>query len=179
MNKTQRQRLTRCVPLLAAMLMLAGVVSFASGPADSLIPKAPTVTAAPAAPVTLVPGKPAKVDLAFRVETGFHINSNTPRSDLLLPTVLRFQPPANMALSKVSYPPGQDLSFAFLPGEKLNVYTGDFIVAATVTAGPSLAPGSYRVPGTLRYQACDNRQCYAPKEIPISFDVNVVRPGKK
>ena len=171
-------RLTRA-RLLAAALLLAATAAYAFGPTDSLVSKAPSVLAAPVAPVTLAPGKAAKVDLAFRVESGYHINSNTPRSDLLLPTVLRLQPPAELTLAKVNYPPGQDVSFAFLPGEKLNVYTGDFTVTATLNAASSLVPGSYRVPGILRYQACDQRQCFAPKEIPVSFEVNVARARKK
>jgi hypothetical protein len=149
------------------------------GPLDSLLPKAPSVVMAPPAPITLGLGKAAKVDLAFRVEAGYHINSNTPRSDLLLPTILRLQPPAELTVVKVNYPAGQDVTFAFLPGEKLNVYAGDFAVTATVKAAPSVAPGAYRVPGTLRYQACDQRQCFAPKEIPISFEVNVARAAQR
>jgi hypothetical protein len=27
----------------------------------------------------------------------------------------------------------------------------------------------------LRYQACDNAQCFPPKTVPVSFDVKVVK----
>ena len=158
------------------LVLLTGATFAADNPFST--PKTPTVILAPLGPISLAPGKTAKVELDFRVESGFHINSNTPKSDLLLPTVLRLSPPSDVVLSRISYPPGQDLSFEFLPGEKLNVYTGDFSVKAVVSTARPVSPGTYRVHGALRYQACDQRQCFPPKELPVSFDVKVQDPKR-
>jgi len=150
--------------------------AWATEPLDSLRPpKTPSVTMAPADPIAVAPGKQAKLELDFRVQAGFHINSNQPKNGLMLPTTLRLSPPTNIMIGKVSYPSGEDLSFDFLPGEKFNVYTGDFAVTALVTPAQSVSAGTYRVHGTLKYQACDNRQCYPPKEVPVAFDVRVRR----
>ena len=35
-------------------------------------------------------GEPQVVELRFRVEDGFHINSHTPKDELLIPTLIRF-----------------------------------------------------------------------------------------
>jgi hypothetical protein len=70
---------------------------------------------------------------------------------------------------------GQDLSFPFSPDEKLNVYTGDFTIAVTVHPLHSVVPGKYVMHGVLRYQACDNAQCFPPKTVPVNFDVKVVK----
>ena len=35
-------------------------------------------------------GEPQMVELRFRVEDGFHINSHTPKDELLIPTAIRF-----------------------------------------------------------------------------------------
>ena len=140
--------------------------------------KAPSVTAAPVAPVAVVPGNSGKVELAFRVQPGFHINSNKPKSNLLIPTVLLFSPPTDVLVGKITYPKGRDLTFEFLPNETLNVYSGDFAVTALVSTVRSISLGTYRVHGALKYQACDNRQCYEPREVPLSFDV-IVRKGTR
>jgi hypothetical protein len=136
-------------------------------------PKKPSVSVAPIAPVTIVRGKPAKVNLAFRISGGYHINSNQPTGELLIPTTLKFDPPTDIVVGKVAYPPGEDYTFDFAPGEKLNVYSGDFRVNALVSAANSTPPGTYRVRGTLKYQACDNRACYPPAQVPLQFDVTV------
>jgi len=86
---------------------------------------------------------------------------------------MKFDPPTDLAIGKVSYPAGQDMSFDFSPKEKLNVYTGDFHVTALVRAARSMALGTFRVRGTLKYQACDNKQCFPPTELPLTFDVKV------
>ncbi|MBV9608083.1 MAG: hypothetical protein JO187_00875, partial [Acidobacteria bacterium] len=46
------------------------------------------VTAQPIANLTVYPGKPAQVQMKFRVADGYHINSNKPGSELLIPTAL-------------------------------------------------------------------------------------------
>jgi hypothetical protein len=80
-------------------------------------------------------------------------------------------------VGKISYPAGKEMSFAFMPEEKLSVYDGAFSIFALVRTSQSIPYGRYRVHGTLRYQACDNRQCYPPEQIPVAFDVKVQKPA--
>jgi hypothetical protein len=140
---------------------------------------APRVTVAPVAQVTAMRTKDTIVDLDFRVSPGFHINSNAPKSEFLIPTKLNMDVPTDIALGKIEYPAGQDLSFPFSPDEALNVYTGDFTVKVAVHPLKSVVPGKYVMHGFLRYQACDNAQCFPPKNLPVNFDVKVVKepPG--
>lgn len=140
---------------------------------DEFGPKGPVVKMAPAPVVTIVQGKPATVPLSFRVASGYHINSNKPKSEFLIPTVLRVEATTDIVIGKTSYPEGHDQSFSFAPDEQLNVYTGDFRVDVLVRPLHSVTVGKYIVRGTLKYQACDNAACYPPKQLPISFDVKI------
>lgn len=137
--------------------------------------KAPSVSMAPVGLVTAQRTKQTTVDLDFRVASGFHINSNAPKSEFLIPTALKMDPPTDIALGKTEYPQGKDVSFPFSPDEKLNVYSGDFTIRLTVHPLKSVVPGKYAMRGSLRYQACDNAQCFPPKTLPINFDVKVVK----
>jgi hypothetical protein len=145
-------------------------------------PKGPTVSMAPAPLVTVRQGKSATVPLSFRVSSGYHINSNRPKSEFLIPTILKVDATTDILISKTTYPEGQDMSFAFAPDEKLNVYTGDFQVDVRVRPLRDVQVGRYVVRGTLKYQACDNAACYPPKQLPVSFDLKVAKappaPGK-
>ncbi len=73
-------------------------------------------------------GKPAVLELQFVVRDGFHVNSHTPKSELLIPTVIKLQPAEGVKASEVVYPAGTSYSFSFEPNEKLDVYTGTFTV---------------------------------------------------
>lgn len=108
--------------------------------------------------------RPTTVALRFHVDDGFHVNSHTPKSDLLIPTVLT----VTMADSGVKpgqpeYPAGTSYSFSFDPTNKLDVYQGDFTVKVPVVA----STGEHTLKGTLRYQACDRAACYPPKTLPV------------
>ncbi len=160
-----REHTSRLMCLLA---LLAGAALAQAG-------KSPSVTIAPVALVMAPRAAQTMVNLNFRVAHGFHINSNTPKSEFLIPTALKMDLPTDIILGKIGYPAGQDLSFPFSPDETLNVYNGDFTIAVAVHPLHSVVPGKYIMHGVLRYQACDNAQCFPPKTLPVSFEVKVVK----
>src|SRR6195256_5037385 len=153
---------------LSALILLTAVAPAQTG-------KAPSVTMAPVPIVTATRAAQTMVNLDFRVPHGYHINSNVPKSEFLIPTALKMSLPTDIILGKIVYPVGKDLSFPFSPDEKLNVYTGDFAIGLAVHPLSSVPPGKYVMRGVLRYQACDNAACYPPKTVPLSFDVKVVK----
>jgi hypothetical protein len=135
----------------------------------------PAVIMAPVGSVQLTAGASKQVSLDFRIQPEFHINSHTPHSELLIPTVLKLDTSDPVSLADVKYPQGQDVTFPFSPDEKLSVYSGDFSVDAVVKAPATAAAGTYPVKGQLRYQACDHSACYPPHSIPVEFQVTVVK----
>jgi hypothetical protein len=156
--------------LLTLVVLAGAIVSSAQTPG-----KAPTLAMA-AVPLTTTPRAQATmVALNFRVPPGYHINSNTPKSEFLIPTALKMDLPTDIILGKIEYPVGEDASFPFSPDEKLSVYSGDFTIAVAVHPLKSVVPGKYVMHGVLRYQACDNAACYPPKNLPVSFEVKVVK----
>ena len=83
--------------------------------------------------------------------------------------------PTDIVLGKIEYPAGEDKNFPFSPDEKLSVYSGDFTITVAVHPLHSVVPGKYEMRGALRYQACDNAACYPPKNLPVNFEVKVVK----
>src|SRR5208337_2567867 len=157
---------------LASALLLVSTGVLAQ---DDLGPQGSVVKMGPAPVVTAVQGKSATASLMFRVAGGYHINSNQPKAEFLIPTVLKVEATTDIVIGKTTYPEGKDMSFAFAPDEKLNVYTGDFNVDVLVRPLHSVQPGKYVVRGTLKYQACDNAACYPPKQLPVSFEVKIAK----
>ena len=136
--------------------------------------KVPSVTMAPVSKVQVKAGNTANVELDFRIGSEFHINSNHPKSDLLIPTALKLNATDPVSVAALKYPAGQDLSFPFAPTEKLSVYSGDFTITVVVKAPAKASSGNYPVTGELRFQACDRSACYPPRSIPVKFEVTVV-----
>jgi len=150
---------------VGARVLLAGCwLPVAGAQMDAPVkPKSYVVYAAE--PQTVRAGKSAVLELRFRVVEGFHVNSHTPKSDLLIPTQLKLDAAEGVKLGALEYPAGKLYSFSFEPDEKLDVYAGDFTVKLPVTA----TAGEHTVTGTLQYQACDNAACYPPKTLPVQL----------
>jgi hypothetical protein len=155
-------KLTLCILLLATSL-----AAQAPGTVQ------PSVIMARVQPVTMSAGESRRVELDFRVSSGFHINSNKPHSNLLIPTTLKLVTPKPMEITSIEYPAGEDQTFPFSPNEKLSVYSGDFTVYVIVKAPPFLKGGSFPVGGELYYQACDKNACYPPKKLAVDFNVSL------
>jgi len=161
--------------LIIAALFLAQTLAYA---ADEPKLARVYVTFEGASPATVTPGKPAVVDLRFKVKEGFHVNSNQPKSELLIPTTLKLDLPTDLAAGAITYPPGKDLSFPFDPTEKLNVYSDEFTIKTKLAAAHTAASGNFTVHGELKYQACSDNACFPPKSIPVQFDVHVANHPK-
>jgi hypothetical protein len=157
--------------IAAALVAVGSCLSLGQDPGH----KSPSVTLAPIPLLTVTQGKQGSVSLQFRVAPGFHINSNTPKSQFLIPTTLKMDPPTDIAIGRIGYPDGKDMSFPFAPDEPLNVYTGDFAVALAIHPLHTVVPGKYAMHGQLKYQACDNAACYPPKTLPVDFQVKVLK----
>ena len=158
------------VVIAAAVAILLGAGLRAESGAKSL---AGWVTVEPAAPVSIAAGKSTTATLRFRVADGYHINSNKPKSELLIPTELKLEAPAGVRLGAVSYPEGSEFALSFDPTEKLSVYSGEFVVTAKLNALRGARAGSYPLNGVLSYQACNDRACFPPKKLPVSLEVKI------
>jgi DsbC/DsbD-like thiol-disulfide interchange protein len=145
------------------LLVPGALVAQEIGRLDAPATKAKSYVAYAAEQQSVAAGKRGVLELHFRVVEGFHVNSHTPKSELLIPTQITLEPAAGVKLAAIEYPAGISYSLAADPSEKLDVYTGAFTVRLPVVA----EPGEHAVDGTLRYQACDQAACYPPKNLPL------------
>jgi hypothetical protein len=142
--------------------------------AQDVLSKRPAhVTLEPVAPVTVRGVQPVSAEIKFRIRAGFHVNSNKPSSELLIPTEIVLTAPSEVRPGKPLYPPGHDFSLTFSPKEKLNVYSGEVTVPIPLAATKPIKPGNYALKGELKYQACDDRSCFPPKTLPFEVPVRV------
>ena len=163
--------------LVAAQPSPAGLVAPQDVPGSQDIPgrKTPSVSMAPAPVMAGTRGKSNPLHLRFRVASGFHVNSNKPKSEFLIPTALKLSAPTDIVIGRVSYPAGTEMSFAFAPEDKLSVYSGEFPVVVEVRPLAEVIPARYMIRGELKYQACDNAACYPPRKLPVQFEIKVVK----
>lgn len=110
--------------------------------------------------------KPQDVEVRFRIAPGYHINSHTPKDELLIPTELKFDS-GSFHVANEQYPPGSHFRLQVGSGEDLDVYQGEFRVALRIDA----PRGDSTLNGTLRYQACDNAACFPARTLPVKIAI--------
>jgi Disulphide bond corrector protein DsbC len=177
-QRARRATLNRNAAVGVSLLALQLVSVSQDQPLASDIPSgkiAPSITMSAPTETTIPRGKAGMVQLRFHIGSGFHINSNKPKSEFLIPTVLKLDAPTDIVIGRVIYPPGQEMSFAFSPNDRLSVYTGEFPLSVSVRPLADVVAGKYMIRGQLRYQACDNAACYPPKKLPLEFEVKVAK----
>lgn len=119
-------------------------------------------------------GSAVRVALKVTLPEGLHTQSNKPREEAFIPTVLTINPPPGVTAEEIVWPPATDLAQAgaTLP---LSVFEHEFLVGVRLALSASVK-GDLTVPAKLRYQACDVNLCYPPVTADVSWLVHVV-PG--
>jgi hypothetical protein len=103
---------------------------------------------------------------------GYHVNSNKPTLEYLIPLKLTWTATGALEPGEVVYPKAQLEKYDF-EEKPLSVYTGNFDLTAKfkVAAGAPGGPGA--AAGKLRYQACSNKACYPPKTVDITVPYQI------
>jgi cytochrome c biogenesis DsbD-like protein len=124
----------------------------------------PDVGATVALPARLAAGSKTTVVVEMAIGPGWHVNSHTPSDKFLIPTDVALVTTAG-ALSAFRYPKDVAKTFSF-SDKPLKIYEGTVRFEADLDL-PAAASGEVSVHGSLTYQACNDRQCFAPAKISL------------
>jgi hypothetical protein len=116
-----------------------------------------------------------RVALTLDVELKPHMHVYAPGVEGYIPIDWTMKESDTGAVHAVSFPKSEMLHLPAID-ETVPAYTGRFRLTRDVTIGAAdkvkpLADGSGRftLEGTLRYQACDDRVCYIPQNLPVKW----------
>ena len=144
--------------LLALALPLSAQITSALDNAPPEIPKGNLVTMSGA--IEQRSGDDVRGTITATILSGWHINSNKPLDEFVIPTVLTFDP-ATAELLKADYPQHTVRDFTFSSDQKqtLAVYEGTIAIPFAAKVKSSAIKAS------LRYQACNDSVCLPPTNL--------------
>ena len=118
-----------------------------------------------------------KISLKFDItpKRGMHVYAPGKHDYQVI--AVKLDPQPWMKIAPTSYPPSEIYEFKEL-GEKVETYGKPFTLVQDVTvlntaAAKKALAAPVKLTGKLEYQACDDKVCYAPAKIPVSFDLTV------
>lgn len=158
---------------LAYLVAVLSAVAIGLTLARAQMPKPETVVQVRVEPLELSvkPGAKFAATLLATIKPGFHINSNKPVQEYLIPTRVELLDAALFALEKADFPPGEMKAFGFAPDEELSVYEGTLRVPLELRAKPGAATGNHNLRLAFHYQACNDRFCLRPAQREVGLKV--------
>jgi thioredoxin:protein disulfide reductase len=105
--------------------------------------------------------------LKVAILPGYHVNSDKPKDEFLIPFRLTWTP-GTVKPGTVNYPAPEEVQVG---ADKLSVFTGNFDVTTQFSAAPDGATGAVVMTGKLHYQACNDRMCFRPMTVDVRIPV--------
>jgi hypothetical protein len=117
-------------------------------------------------------GAAVQVKIPVTVLNGYHVNSNTPSEEYLIPLKLTWTSTGALEGGTVTYPKGALEKYEF-SDKPISVYTGSFDLTANFKVAANAPAGPGAAVGKLKYQACSNRACFPPKTVDVNVSYQV------
>lgn len=162
----------RGIALAALLASIAGLA--VPAPAAAQAPRAILAVVADADGVT--PGGTLRLAVRVTLPEGVHVQSNRPRDPFLIATTVTPTLLSGLTLLETVFPEPTDFTQAGAP-EPLSVFEHDVSIGLKVRVDDAVAPGAYALPLRLRYQACNERNCFPPTRETLTTTLHVVPPG--
>jgi thiol:disulfide interchange protein len=121
-------------------------------------------------------GRDAVVAVVLDIKKGFHAQSHTPLDKSLIALTVAATATDGVTFGEVVYPAGKEETYPGLG--VLNVYDGRTIFYVPVKVAAEAKEGPLKIGGTIRYQICDDKSCFAPKTTQWSVETKVVGSGQ-
>jgi thiol:disulfide interchange protein DsbD len=116
-------------------------------------------------------GQEVTAPITAELQAGFHVNSNQPADEYLIPLKLTWVK-GPLETVQVLYPKPQMEHFAFSQ-KPVSIFSGKFEIVTKFKTAPAAQPGMALMNGKLRFQACNDRECLPPKTVDVQFTVDV------
>jgi DsbC/DsbD-like thiol-disulfide interchange protein len=115
-------------------------------------------------------GAAVQAKIPVEIESGFHVNSDKPTQDYLIPLKLTWTATGALEGGQVTYPKPAVEKVA---GDPLSVFTGSFDLVASFKVAASAPAGPGAAAGKLHYQACNQTTCFPPKTIDVTVPYQI------
>jgi thiol:disulfide interchange protein DsbD len=127
--------------------------------------------------VTAAQGEQISIQAVVAVDPSWHINSNKPHDETLIPTVVSTKG-KSVTLVKVDYPPAKDIKLDFSE-QMLAVYEGEVTFGVTLQVSDNAPVGKEIVEIVLEYQACNDQSCMPPVTTIAKLTVQITESKEK
>ena len=162
----------RAITIIVALLFFIALASGQVGNKEKIIE-----TKILSSVEKLQPGKSNRIAIELNIHESWHVNSNKPKEEYLIPTKISFIQNEAITFGRIIYPEPEIKTFEF-SDTPLAVYEGTVYAFSTVTIPPEYTEETVIINGVISYQACNDQSCLAPDELEFSAKIPVAASGE-
>ena len=125
----------------------------------------------------LPPGGTCKILVVLNIAAPWHVNANPAQPDYMVPTQVSLKSKSGVTLAEIKYPAGEKLEMvgAEMP---LLVYTKQARLFGVLEVPEEAAGAAEELTVAVKYQACNDEKCLAPKTLNLPLEVKVAQRGE-
>lgn len=114
-----------------------------------------------------------KIAVKINIKDSWHINSDKPKEDYLIPSQVNIQIQEGFRLEKTNYPPAEEIKLGF-SDTPLSAWQGEILIGSLFSVDKNISEGSYKLIINFDYQACNDMTCLPPSSVTDTLIVQVV-----
>jgi len=122
-------------------------------------------------------GETVRFAVVLDIEEGWHINTNPAQPDFVKPTTVTFKGKHGSKLKEITYPKGRELTIEGMK-EPQSVYEGKVLLFGDLTVPVEASRETEELTVEVKFQACNEKQCLAPKSVKLVGKVPVAARGE-
>lgn len=111
------------------------------------------------------------VVLKTSIKNHWHINSDNPNDELLIPTEI-FSKNKKFEIVKIVYPESKEFKLPYAE-KPVPVFEGDFDIIVKIKCAAEIKTGEYELPIEFSFQTCNDRTCMPPASMIKKLKVEV------
>lgn len=114
-----------------------------------------------------------KIALKLNIKDGWHINSDMPNEDYLIPSKISIQAPKGIITEKVIYPGSEEIKLSF-SDTPLSAWQGEILIGSLLSIEKNIPEGKISLVINFEYQACNDMTCLPPSSISDTLEFEIV-----
>lgn len=119
------------------------------------------------------PGGEVKLAVKLNIDKQWHINSDKPKEDFLIPTELKVKSESNFEIGKIIYPASKEIKLD-ISDNPISVFEGEVFIGTILKVPENIELGDKKIIVELSYQGCNNSTCMAPNSVIDTVNIEVV-----
>jgi uncharacterized protein YyaL (SSP411 family) len=165
------------------MTIALGEYLDAGFPSSSLVARPPTRdpevvrSAAKISRDKLQPGQPFQITVTLKLDANWHIYANPASRPEYVPTTIKVTGDLPLEDVEIQYPRASQFRTEGI-AESIDVYSDAVEIKVNAKLGAAAEIGNAELKLAVRYQACNDHECLAPKTVQLIVPVVVAPPGE-